>query len=360
MWITDKIAQAQHWVQDHKQVPEKVVAEGVAYVRDHLDLAFHGPAKGPFPTLKALQQKFPKAGLPDRLIGTTIDIEAMNAKGETADSLMARVAAMGMNSVRLGAYWDDSQPKAGVAPDFKRLDDLLAAARKYNIKVVLTVGAKAPNWPEFHVPTWAKPKDAAHPDQDAAFRANTEAWVAAVAKRYAAEPAIAMWQVENEPFDPSGPAAGLFGQAQVKREAAILRKADAGRRPVMVNVWSSGTSGDALKSAFAVGDLVGLDVYKSVGIPQGAFERTVALPQQALKLAKATGKPAMIAELQADDWGGYRANSNDVGDLTHALERMGFRDLLFWRLSQNIKNEKQGDPGLTRTERSLAVEALSR
>jgi hypothetical protein len=359
MRIADRLAQAKQWIVTHERQAEQLATEGVAYVRDHLDLAFNGPAKGPFPGLKDLQRKFPKAGLPDRLVGTTLDIEAMNAPGETADSLMARVAAMGMNSVRLGAYWDDCQPKPGVAPDFKRLDALVAAARKYNIKVVLTVGAKAPSWPEFHVPGWARPTDAVHPDRDAKFRANTDAWVQAVAQRYANEPAIAMWQVENEPFNPSGPQAGLFGRDQVKREAAILRKADAGRRPIMVNCWSAGTSGEALEEAFAVGDLVGLDVYKDAGTAKGSYERTVAMPQRALKLAKATGKPAMIAELQADNWGGYRANGDDVGSLTHALERMGFRDLLFWRLSQNIKNEQQGDQSLTRTERGLAAEALS-
>jgi hypothetical protein len=353
-------SEALHDLPDYQGVPSAVVVGGAFAIKDQLQLHTSRAPKGPFPSLANLQTKFPQAGLPSRMIGTTIDNDALDQPGATPDSVMARAKELGFNTVRLGSYWDLIQPTADGRPDFKQLDALLAAAQKRGLKVVLTVGAKAPNWPEFHVPTWVKVKNNQDPMSSQTFCDLTQTFVGLVAKRYANDPTIAMWQVENEPFDPSGPKKGVLRPDQVAKEAAILRQADGGRRPVMVNVWSDGDRRPQLAKAFASADIVGIDVYKNSGTSQGAFERTVGLPLEALRLSKQTGKPAMIAELQADDWGQYKSNGQDTTALANQLQGMGFRDMLFWRLSQNLKDDRAGRHSLADAETAFARQALGK
>ncbi|HEY9856809.1 MAG TPA: beta-galactosidase [Stenomitos sp.] len=346
-----------HSFKDTVSLASSAVHIGYAEVVDRVKAKLEGPPQGPFPSMLDLQRKFPQAGLPDRMMGTTLDDALMNDPHADPDALMAKIAAMGMNTVRLGAYWDQIEPKGPGDADFAKLDAYLAAAQRHGIKVVLSVGAKGPNWPEYHVPSWAKPKGESVPSQDARFRGQSEDFVRKVAEHVADNPAVVMWQVENEPFDPAGPDKMRLDQGMVAEEAAILRQADGHRRPVMINCWSDADRRPMIDQAFQLADLVGLDVYKRTPAP-GEYPRTVGTPSYALELAKKTGKPAMIAELQADDWGSYRTNSQDVSDLTHHLEQLGYENFLFWRLDMNVTRERQGDNSLTETEAQLTHEAL--
>lgn len=355
--VSSRVQQAWDWAKAHADEPLQLVSNELRGLVDRVELATGHAPKGPFPSMKDLAAKFPQAGLPQRMIGTTIDDAAMNQPGMTPDKLMDRAKSLGYNTVRLGAYWDMIQPSADGKPDFSRLDALMAAANKRGLRVVLTVGAKAPNWPEFHVPGWAMPANVKDPCSSDAFRAATLNFSKLVSARYADNPALAMWQVENEPFDPSGPKKGVMRPEEVAAEAAILRKADGGKHPLMINVWSDGDRRPQLQQAFRLADIVGLDVYKSSGTSVGAYERTTALPTEALRLAQQTGKPAMIAELQADNWGSYKANAADTIGLAKHLEKMGYQDMLFWRLSQNLNDDRAGDTRLSDAERTFAQQA---
>lgn len=329
--------------------------------RDWVDYKLHGPTKGPFPSMKDLQKKFPDAGLPDRIMGTTIDKDALKQPGATPDSVMAKAAAMGMNTVRLGVYWNEVQPNGPTDANFKQLDALLAAAQRHGIKVILSVGTKAPSYPEFYAPEWAGKGSEYGGDasQDPAFQARQLAFVKLSAQHLAGNPAVCMWQVENEPFTPAGPQMQHLDEQTVAAEAATLRQADGGRRPVMVNLWTLGTRSSALEPAFRVGDVVGLDVYNAVPAQPGRWDRVVGQPNEALKLAQKTGKPVMIAELQADDWGVYKTNATDITSLTRRMQTAGIQDILFWRLSMNMAREAQGDPSLTQAETRLTQEAIA-
>lgn len=370
------------WVRppDLAQVPERLGA-AAEMARDTLQLVSQGaetighalvgqlrdrfgrPDPRPAPTLAALRERFPQAGLPEQVIGTTIDVGLLHQTTASPDQLMAKVKAMGMNTVRLGAYWNEIQPHSGKDGHFERLDALLAAAERHGLKVILSVGAKGANWPEYHVPGWADPhaEKGAVLSDDARFRRDTLAFVRRVAEHVADHPAIAMWQVENEPLDPSGPEQFRIGPDMLASEIAALRKADGGRRPVLVNCWSAADRRDEIRAAFKLADAVGLDVYKTTDAPAiaelgglSAYERTRGVPAYAMELARETGKPAMIAELQADDWGSYRANPKDLGALTEGLLDQGYRDFLFWRLRQNVENEGKGDFALTEAETRLS------
>jgi hypothetical protein len=64
-----------------------------------------------------------------------------------------RICTLGLNRMRLGAYWNVIQ-KGPNEYDFAELDWLLDRCDRHNIEVALVVGMKAPRWPEFHFPQW--------------------------------------------------------------------------------------------------------------------------------------------------------------------------------------------------------------
>ena len=56
--------------------------------------------------------------------------------------------------VRLGAYWDVIETEPGHY-DFATLDWLIANTPPQS-GILLTVGMKAPRWPEFYLPAWLR------------------------------------------------------------------------------------------------------------------------------------------------------------------------------------------------------------
>jgi hypothetical protein len=341
--------------------PLNVAALGVERLRDTLAHEHGiGTPTAPAPTIADLRDRFPDAGLPERMVGTTIDDSLVDRYDGNLDALMQQVADLGMNTVRVGAYWDDIQPNGAGDADFDQLDRVLDAADRAGLRVVLTVGAKAPAWPEFHVPKWAAPASG-DPEHDATFQQRSLEFVRLVAAHTAAHPALAMWQVENEPFDLAGPDRWRLDPAAVAREADALRAADGHRHPVLVNNWSESDRDDELASSFDIGDAVGIDVYPD--FPNDNFDldragRVVGTPHHALDLARATGKPALVTELQADDWDPYRVTADDVRETTDGLVDMGYRDILFWRQSELDDDAAAGDTSLAQLERTYAHDWL--
>ncbi len=378
--ITKSKAKVKSWIEKVRRFffdGASRVEQGIqmATERFHKDKAESGPT--PVPIMEALRAKFPNSSLPPKLVGTTLDLAAMPVKdgNETTAQfaerrrkfcfdVMFKAQTMGFNSMRLGAYWSQIQPDPTKPPDFGYLDDLLEAAKANGINITLAVGAKAPGYPEFYIPDWAqtpatkgKGLNLAH---DPVFRANAGKFVSMVARRYAADDTIGMWQVENEPLDRFNGSMNSIGPEMLQEEINILRKADGSQRPVLINVWSEGTSANKenMRKAFEMADAVALDVYFNAPSPAGRHFRTVHGPAYAAELARKTGKPLMIGELQADDWGDYKANAKDVQALSDQMERMGIKDLFFWRMDQNLSNNSRGDTSLDKVQEEIARSKL--
>jgi hypothetical protein len=276
---------------------------------------------------------------------------------------MAHARQTGYNTVRLGAYWNEIQPTADSPLDFTVVDALLDAADRQGIKVVMTVGAKAPSWPEMYAPDWAKPEgvgmDYSRSDE---FQARSREFVERTAEHLAGRDEIAVWQVENEPLERFWQMPYLR-EEQVADEAAILRRSDDGRRPVMLNVWAQSEGAafqNDLEAAFWIADVIGIDSYTHTPKGHGAHDRSVTMPREIMRMSRQTGIPVLVAELQADDWNDsngdhYGTSGDKVRDLTHALHDSGYQDVLFWRQRQNLLMERDGDPSLTNAERELTT-----
>lgn len=60
---------------------------------------------------------------------------------------------LGLPWIRLGCYWTEIEKTKG-RYDFKIMEELLQTCMKLKLKVVMTVGMKAPRWPEYYLPLW--------------------------------------------------------------------------------------------------------------------------------------------------------------------------------------------------------------
>lgn len=265
--------------------------------------------------------------------------------------------------IRLGAYWDEMERQPGDY-DFSTLDWLLDQAARRDLQVILTVGMKAPRWPEYFLPRWLERRlvlpHGARVSDDALLRRYTLDFIEQVVRRYRDREVIAYWQVENEPLDPSGPHRWRIGADFLAEEVALVRMLDYRERPIIVNMfvdthplaslppWRNDAERRA-RTILKVADILGLDVYPSLGIrilsvdlylnwSRWVWEKPVVELQH---LAHRQGKEAWVIEAQAEPWEPARVvytdyhESKSVRPSTAAgtfqrLQAAGFQTILLW------------------------------
>lgn len=292
---------------------------------------------------------------------------------ETFDAVMD----LSPTVVRLGAYWDEIERRRDVY-DFSTLDWQLERLPAQHYRVVLTVGMKAPRWPEYYLPAWLMRETNVGQrktiSDDPVVRAEALRFVEAVVSRYQDHPAIAYWQVENEPLDPAGPRQWRIGADFVAQEVALVRSLDADQRPVIMTMfvdtppplaslppWRSHDEGRA-RTLLGLADILGLDVYPSRGIH--VFGRDFYLdwsgwawerPAMALRqLAADLGKDAWIMEAQAEPWEPARLVYLDDGpsrsvqpgtaaDTFGRLSTGGFGTILLWGAEHWFMRQERHD-----------------
>lgn len=226
--------------------------------------------------------------------------------------------------IRLGAYWDEIEPKED-RYDFSTLDWQIAEAKKRNIPVVLTVGMKAPRWPEFFFPKWVEPHVTAPIGGDVAqsrfLREKTLRFVETVVRRYRDEPAVKYWQVENEALDRSGAKYWWINREFLGEEVALVRKLDGGKRPIILTAATYPNKvllflarfrldPHPIRASLPLCDILGVNIYPAIGMRFWKFklyfwttvaERTQYF-QKLLALVNRYRKKAWIMELQAEPW----------------------------------------------------------
>ena len=280
--------------------------------------------------------------------------EAFNAALDAAPAL-----------VRVGVYWNEVEPTPG-RYDFSTVDWLLDQASARGQRVLLTVGMKAPRWPEYYFPEWLANRiaiaDRGVVSADAQVRAATRALLTASIEHLRDRPLIAAWQVENEPLDAAGPHAWRIDADFLAEEVALVRSLDAARqRPIVVNTFVDTQPGVLLpaarsaiwgraQTALATADVLGLDVYPSRTMRVFGAELTVRWPAwiwsgllaQLHELAAGQGKDAWIVEVQAEPWTsaggrlpppawpGAVVAPSSVEPVVGRLEAAGYRTILLW------------------------------
>ncbi|HTL47202.1 MAG TPA: beta-galactosidase [Verrucomicrobiae bacterium] len=265
--------------------------------------------------------------------------------------------------IRLGTYWNRIEKDEGVL-DFEYLDWQIAEAKKRHIPVLLTLGMKAPRWPEYYIPDWVlkhiKLKFGQDVSESAYLREKALHFVSVVVERYKDEDIVQYWQVENEGLDRAGRNYWWIGKAFIQEEIALVRQLDPKKRPIIV---SSATypnrflnflarffaKNDPISDALEISDILGINVYPAVGHKMAwkkiyfwttPTERNSYF-SELLARAKAVGKKVWIMELQAEPW--------EPGELVHVgkerpptgwpesvresfaeFQKIGFHTILLW------------------------------
>lgn len=265
--------------------------------------------------------------------------------------------------LRVGAYWNEIESLPG-AYDFSTLDWLLDQASVRRQQVLLTVGMKAPRWPEYYVPRWLASRlsvaDEAQVSDEPRLRAATRALLAATVEHVRERSVVVAWQVENEPLDPAGPHRWRIGADFLAEEVALVRALDPHHRPIVVNTFVDTQPLAALpgaraglwarsQQALGLADVLGLDVYPSRTLRLASVELTASWPAflwsgvlaDLHQAAAAHGKDAWIVEAQAEPWRsggqvpppawpGASVGPSSVAPVLNQFAAAGFRTVLLW------------------------------
>jgi len=303
-----------------------------------------------------------------RRVGTTFSQLQCRYLGIDYKEAFDQVCSMGFESIRLCSYWNEIE-RVENDFDFTVLDWLLNEVQKRSIEVILTVGMKAPRWPEFHFPRWIEDRyDALRTDEPLDIRsALTDKTLRFIRKviehtRYATD--IRYWQVENEPLNRPAVAAGRFLSCDfVRREVELTRELSLpGQKILLSNAISLlpadlGQDDRAFRKSLTLADAVGINVYTKV--PAGPKFYFQPLPVYWRKLAEwrrkleEAGKEPWIAEAQAEPWEHSRLVATEeteypssspkrATDLAVTLAQIGYDTVLLWGCEYWYWHKKNG------------------
>jgi hypothetical protein len=264
-------------------------------------------------------------------------------------------------TVRFAAYWDSIERAPGQY-DFTNLDWMLDNTPAQS-SVVLTVGMKAPRWPEYYLPAWLQKEVKLPADADVAqndiVRAATLRFVAQVVQHERGRSAIKYWQVENEPLDPSGPHQWSIDGSFLAEEVGLVRSLDS-TRPIVINEFVDTSPLGLLppwrtdletrtRQILRLADILGLDVYPIRPVVTPRVQLTLKWPVwvwesrvlNLQRLAQEAGKQTWISEAQAEPWlparlaatGSSPARNAAPNLTTSTVDRLhadGFNTILLW------------------------------
>lgn len=237
--------------------------------------------------------------------------------------------------LRLSAYWNRIEKEEGVY-DFRELDWQLREAKRDRQKIILTVGMKAPRWPEFHMPGWLLIGLNVRSGRDIAeqpiIREKTLQLIEAVVSRYKESPEIAAWQVENEPLDRSGPNDWRISQDFLEQEVALVKMVDTKKRPIILTSATYPNRflrilsrlryiRNPMYQIIDLAEIPALNIYSSIGhdianIKICFFSKPPEYKKyfgDIIAYAKSRHKELWVSELQAEPW--------EPGQLVHLEEK---------------------------------------
>jgi hypothetical protein len=274
-------------------------------------------------------------------------------------SAFRRLLALGLDPVRLSAYWADIERE-----DYEELDWQLEQVAAAGRSLVLTVGMKAIGWPEFYLPSYLQPASRARGEiatSRPALAAGVLEFLKETVERYRGHSTLAAWQVENEPLNVSGPHRRWIAPHILSQELAAVREADPGR-PVVLTAFAHfnrmldmlstprGQGAGRLLQLLSPGEVLGLDVYLRIGRRQFGFNRVARADsgwaveaERWRRQAEASHREAWVTEAQAEPWGPARFDPNDLGILLEGLRGAGYQTVLLWGAEHWLARSAAGD-----------------
>ncbi len=256
--------------------------------------------------------------------------------------------------LRLGAYWNRIEKNPNQY-DFAELIYLLNFFAKNKQKIILTLGVKAPRWPEFYWPDFIEQKSTTSPETQEKILKFIKKVIEAT-KHFSC---ITHYQVDNEPFDPIGTENLCISVSFLIQVIELVRKLD--RRPIILTLWGNAVmSRGFFKKAEELADIIGLDLYYKQFIAQVFGKNYYKGPNQSdsalEKLINSSTKPVWITELQAEPWEkdeqGYLSknpesmNSEQLQKNIERAQKLPVQEILLWGFEYWLGQKRQGDRGL--------------
>lgn len=214
------------------------------------------------------------------------------------ETYLAILDDLGVRHFRLAAHWPMVEPAEGEY-DFTVLDYQFAEAEKRGASIILSVGRRLPSWPECHIPEWTE--NLTEKEQGEALLK----YIEAVVTRYRDSPALATWQVENEPFLEvfAYEHCGDLDKQLLDTEIALVRSLDPSHPILITDSGNLGTWFPAYKR----GDLFGTSVYRYLWNPDlGPFKSVLPAwfyrAKGNLAMLIYGEKEIILIELSAEPW----------------------------------------------------------
>ena len=322
-------------------------------------------------------------------------VEAFGLEGHaTLDALLAYPFEL----VRLGAFWDRIEMRAGEF-DTHDLDWQVEAAERAGKMVIISVGAlKNFGYPEFYAPTHQlgrplREGSVVRAEGNALLLSAAKRFISRIVTKYRSRSSVVAWQLEHEAVDPLGfEHSWRLGRDFVEGELATLRDCDPSR-PVMMNGfiatsslvrlsqwWRTRDQGDSLAVAAQLADIVGLDYYPRHALlrlgPRTLYvDGSAGIPPSALFEAVRMGRKRwMVAEGQAEPWesttlppnpdrkamytcGPQHLIENYNTAMSWSDRQAPFYGYLFWGSEYWILRARSGDPSYLAAFERLLEEA---
>lgn len=289
-------------------------------------------------------------------LGTTFSQLQCHYMGLDYRETFRAICALGFNRVRLCSYWHEIEPVENKF-DFTALDWLLDESHRHGIEVVLTIGMKAPRWPEFHFPDWLHARQDTATNQTAvdlnrAIGDRALNFTQAVVNHVRDAPNLNYWQIENEPFTRLEITAGRYLSYEfVQQETALVRSLATPTQKLVMTTAISLPAADlaeddrAFQESINLADAVGINVYTKVPTgdsfylqPQPSFWQKLKEWQTHLADHE---KEDWIAEAQAEPWelnqlvamakAEYPSSTpKRTSNLVNSLTDLGYGTVMLW------------------------------
>jgi hypothetical protein len=215
------------------------------------------------------------------------------------ESYSKMLTKLSVKNIRLPLYWNEFEPTES---EFKEesLKFYLDQAEKNNAKVIISVGYKAPRWPECYPPEWARTLSRDKLQEKILQMLHKSVVL------YKDHPAVMAWQIENEPFLAFGdcPAQNPLTFDFVKKEVTLVKSLDS--KPILIT-----DSGEisSWTQAMRLSDYFGTTMYRQVWTPYiGWFDYPLpsffynAKSWLIQKIIGVSGIKVIVSELQAEPW----------------------------------------------------------
>lgn len=297
-------------------------------------------------------------------IGVTLSHRHLADIGVDLDKALDSLLLLSLTNVRLCCYWNEIEQTPGKY-SYDNLDKIVKFCQKNKINIIFALGMKAPRYPEYHLPNWANSKvnlsrlSEIGLNQKYLFN-RLSLFLEKTINRYKGYSSIKVWQIENEPLDPSGERWLRISEAFLNSEVRLIKSLDP-KRKVATTLWGNELGlRKVYKKVSDEVDLIGFDFYTKCPATFLKFFLRYMGPNDSLNKIKSiieelklSGKKVYIAELQAEPWEPneiftkkYRPKSFLPADFRKNLDfakKVGLETVYLWGFEYWLWKLQNGD-----------------